>query len=439
MAVEITMPKWGLTMKRGKITRWLKKEGEPVQKGEDLFEVETEKITNVVESPASGVLFQIVVPEGKVVPTGTLVGIIASPGEVHERIAGQQPGEQPVPGAVSDSGAGSSDRPGDQEFVRATPAARRLAKELGVDLRMLAGSGPGGRIHEADVRKGREQGPPSTRVTPLAEEIARQWNVDLSTIKGTGEGGKITKEDVEQSIKVRERETEMAHVRTIPLRGMRRSIAEAMHASLQGTAQLTVFSEVDATEMVQFRDLAQSELEHESEARISYNDIIILVTSRVLKRFPIMNSTLVEDEIHLHDSVNIGIAVALADGLIVPVLRDADKKGLLQIAREARELSRKAREGNLSVDDVTGGTFTITNVGMFDVDAFTPILKPPETGILGVGRVKQKPVVHDGQIVIRSMMFLSLTFDHQVVDGAPANEFLGAVARHIQHPNLALI
>ncbi len=439
MAVEVTMPKWGLTMKEGKITRWLKKEGERVQKGEALFEVETEKITNVVESPASGILFRIVVAEGSVVSTGTVVGIIASPGEVPERIPIHDVDEQATQVATSDGGDGGSERPRDREFVRATPAARRLAKELGLDLRMVTGSGPGGRITEADVHKSREQRPPLTRATPLAEEIARQWNVDLSTIKGSGEEGKITKEDVEQAIAAGKRNAEMEHGGSIPFSGMRRSIAEAMRASLQGTAQVTVFSEVDATEMVRFRDQIQSELKHDSEAKVSYNDIIILVTSRVLKRFPIMNSTLVEDQIHLHDSVNIGIAVALSNGLIVPVLRDADKKGLLQIAREARELSRKAREGNLSVDDVTGGTFTITNVGMFDVDAFTPILKPPETGILGVGRVKQKPVVYNGRITIRSMMFLSLTFDHQVVDGAPANEFLGTIARYLQHPNLALI
>ena len=172
--------------------------------------------------------------------------------------------------------------------------------------------------------------------------------------------------------------------------------------------------------------------------RVSYNDIIILAVSRALKRFPIMNSTLVGDEILLHDSVNMGIAVALKEGLIVPVLRDADKKGLLQIAKETRILAVKAREGNLGVDEVTGGTFTITNVSMFQVDGFTPILKPPETGILGIGRVKEKPAVYEGEIAIRSMMFLSLTFDHRIVDGAPANAFLETAGRYLQHPNLIM-
>jgi pyruvate dehydrogenase E2 component (dihydrolipoamide acetyltransferase) len=211
-----------------------------------------------------------------------------------------------------------------------------------------------------------------------------------------------------------------------------------MYASLQGTAQLTAFTEVDVTEMVRFRDQVREEYRNDETVRVSYNDIIILATSRVLKRFPIMNSTLVGDEILLHSAVNMGVAVALDEGLIVPVLRDADRKGLLQIAREARDLARKAREGTLTVDEVTGGTFTITNVSMFEVDGFTPILKPPETGILGVGRIKQKPAVHNGEICIRSLMFLSLTFDHRVVDGAPANDFLQTVARYLQSPMLAM-
>jgi pyruvate dehydrogenase E2 component (dihydrolipoamide acetyltransferase) len=211
-----------------------------------------------------------------------------------------------------------------------------------------------------------------------------------------------------------------------------------MYGSLQGTAQLTSFTEVDVTEMVRFRDQVREEYRNDESVRVSYNDIIIFITSRVLKRFPIMNSTLVGEEILLHPTVNMGVAVALEEGLIVPVLRDANRKGLLQIAREARELARKAREGTLTVDEVTGGTFTITNVSMFEVDGFTPILKPPETGILGVGRVKQKPAVHNGEICIRSMMFLSLTFDHRVVDGAPANDFLQTVARYLQNPMLAM-
>jgi len=429
VAINVTMPKWGLTMKEGKVTKWYKSEGDPVQKGEDLFEVETEKITNRAESPGTGTLFQIVVPVGTTVPVGTILAVIAEPGEQPERVEGIQVGEVMEGAGASAEGRAAAEEPGEKKFVPASPAARRLAKELGIDPGLVQGTGPDGRITEEDVRRYHEEGPAAPKITPLAEEMAKQEGLDIPTITGTGEGGKITREDVERAL---ERRT------PIPFTGMRKTIADNMYASLQSTAQVTVFTEVDVTEMVGFRDLVQEEHKKDDTVRVSFNDIIILATSRALKRFPMMNSALIGDEILLHDAVNIGIAVSLREGLIVPVLRDADKKGLLQIARESRELAQKAREGTVAVDDVTGGTFTISNVSMLEVDGFTPILRSPETGILGVGRVKEKPVVYDGEIAIRSMMFLSLTFDHRVLDGTPAMAFLETVARYLQHPTLIM-
>jgi pyruvate dehydrogenase E2 component (dihydrolipoamide acetyltransferase) len=433
------MPKWGLTMKEGKITSWLVKEGDAVQKGQDLFEVETEKITNIVESTATGILFQIVVPAGTVVATGTIVAVITEPGEQAERIKGIQMGEaeEAAPARTAASAKKPEREPG-KGFVLASPAARRAAKELGVDLGLVSASGLGGRVTEKDVRKFHEEGPQLPKITPLALEMARQVGLDIHTLTGTGEDGKITKADVERALAKKEEPQETAPPKVIPFAGMRKTVADNMHASLQNAAQLTAFVEVDVTEMVRFLTLIREEYKRDESVRISYNDIIILAVSRALKRFPIMNSTLVGDEILLHDSVNMGIAVALKEGLIVPVLRDADKKGLLQIAKEARILAAKAREGNLSVDEVTEGTFTISNVSMFQVDGLTPILKPPETGILGIGRVKEKPAVFQGGITIRSMMFLSLTFDHRIVDGAPANAFLETAGRYLEHPYLIM-
>ena len=440
MAVNVKMPKWGMTMKEGKVSKWFKKEGDSVQKSEELLEVETEKITNKVEAPASGILFQIVVPEGTTVPVGTILSVIAEPGEQPERIEGLEVGEVVEAAQASAEGLApaSAEKPREKRFVPSTPAARRLAKEMDIDLALVQGTGPEGRVKEADVIKYHEEGPPPPKITSLAEEMAKQAGLDVSTIAGTGEDGKITKEDVERALETGSSKEEAEPVKSIPFTGMRKSVAENMHASLQNSAQLTSFTEVDVTEMVRFLALVREEHKKDKEVRVSYNDIIIQATSRVLKRFPIMNSTLLGDEILLHDSVNMGIAVALPEGLIVPVLQDADKKGLLQIAKETRELARKAREGTLGVEEVTDGTFTITNVSMFEVDGFTPILKPPETGILGVGRIKEKPAVHEREITIRSMMFLSLTFDHRVVDGAPANEFLETVARYLQNPTLAM-
>jgi pyruvate dehydrogenase E2 component (dihydrolipoamide acetyltransferase) len=440
VAVNVTMPKWGLTMKEGRINKWFKSEGDTIQKGEPFFEVETEKITNVVEAVADGILFQIVVSADTTVPVGTIVAVIAEPGEKPGRIEGLQAGEIIEDTAPSAGGSAPTApaKPPAKKFILASPSARRVAKELGVDLAQVNGTGPKGRVIEADVMRYHEQGPPTPKVTPLAAEMIRQEGLDVVAIEGTGESGKITKEDVQRVLDIKKREAVTRSVQSIPFSGMRKSIAENMHASLQNTAQLTMFSEVDVSEMIRFRDLVREEYKKDKTVKISYNDIIIIATARALKQHPIMNSTLVGEEILLHDSVNMGIAVALPEGLIVPVLRDADKMGLLQIAGGARELARKAREGSLEVDEVTGGTFTISNVSMFQVDGVTPILKPPESGILGVGRVKEKPAVYKGEIAIRSMMFLNLTFDHQVVDGAPAAEFLQTLARYLENPYLIM-
>jgi len=441
VAVNVTMPKWGLTMKEGKVSRWLKAEGDTTRKGEPLFEVETEKITNVVEATAAGVLFQIVIPAGTVVPVGTVVAVIAEPGEQPARLEGLRMGEiseGPAPTGTKPAPT-KPEVPTEKKFVPASPAARRLAKELGVDLARVSGSGPEGRITEADVQRFHDEGPPPPKITPLAEEMARQAGLDIATIQGTGEGGKITKEDVQRVLAAQEPAPEAAPVvKSIPFAGMRKAIAQNMHASLHTTAQLTAFVEVDVTEMVRFRDTVRDAYRSDESVKVSYNDILILAVSRALKRHPVMNSTLVGEEILLHATVHMGIAVALAEGLIVPVLHNADRMGLLEIARGVRELARKAREGTLTVDEVTGGTFTITNMSMFQVDGVTPILRPPETGILGVGRIQEKPAVFNGQIAIRSMMFLSLTFDHQVVDGAPANQFLGTVAAYLENPYLIM-
>lgn len=442
MAINITMPKWGLTMKEGKITRWFKQEGDSVRKREPFFEVETEKITNKVESTASGVVFQIVIAAGATVPVGAVVAVVAEAGEQPARIDSSVPAAQAAATAPSVTSEISAAKP---RFVPASPAARRLAKELNVDLTRVSGSGPEGRVTEADVQAFHTAGPPPPRITPLAAEMARQAGLDISGLSGTGEGGKITRADVTRALQpidspATQPPTEIASapVRVIPFEGMRQAIAANMHSSLQQTAQLTVFSEVDLTEALRWLEAVRAEYRRDATVRVSLNDIIIMAASRALKRFPMMNSNLVGNEILVLDDVNMGIAVALPEGLIVPVLPRADKKDLLTIARQARALIARAREGTLAVEDVTNGTFTVTNVSMFAVDGFTPILKPPETAILGVGRVKRKPAVVDEQICIRSLAFFSLTFDHQVVDGAPANDFMGTLVRYLENPYLIM-
>ncbi len=442
MGVTVTMPKMGMTMKVGKVSKWYKNEGDSVEKGENLFEVETEKITNKIESPESGILFQIVVPAGESVPVGTILAVIAKAGEQPERIQGIQAGEvkEVQAGGGGSTTAETKAGPQEKKRVLSTPSARRLAKELGIDLSLVSGSGPDGKVKEEDVLKFHKEGPPAPRITPLAAEMARQAGLDIATITGTGENGKITKEDVERALASAKATpaTQPPEARVIPFEGMRRAIADNMHASLQNAAQLSAFTEVDVSEMVRFRDMMRTEFAKDGSVKISYNDIIVMATARALIRHPIMNSTLVGEEILLHDTVRLGIAVALSEGLIVPKLHHAEKKSLLEIATEVRELARKAREGALTVEEVTNGTFTISNVSMLGVDGFTPVLNPPETGILGIGRVIEKPAVFNGQIAIRHMMTLSLTFDHRVVDGAPAMAFLKDLARYLTQPLLIL-
>jgi pyruvate dehydrogenase E2 component (dihydrolipoamide acetyltransferase) len=432
----------GMTMKVGKVSKWYKREGDSVEKGENLFEVETEKITNKIESPGTGILYQIVVLEGSTVPVGTILAVIAQAGEQPERIEGIHAGEVVEVKAEGGKPPSAEAKTGvvEEKRILATPSARRMAKELGVDLALVAGTGPDGKIKDADVLKFHEEGPPAPKITPLAAEMAKQEGLDISTITGTGENGKITRQDVERALageKVSP-QAEPSPVKVIPFEGIRRVIADNMHASLQNAAQLTAFTEVDVTEMVRFRDLMRAEYKKDESVKISYNDIIVMATARVLMRHRTMNSTLVGEEILVHDTVHLGIAVALSEGLIVPKLRNAERKNLLQIAREVRDLAQKAREGALSVEDVTDGTFTISNVSMLGMDGFTPVLNPPETGILGVGRVIEKPAVFNGEIAIRHMMTLSLTFDHRVVDGAPAMTFLNDLARYLSQPMLIM-
>lgn len=442
MSINVTMPKLGMTMKEGKVSKWYKHEGDSVEKGENLFEVETEKITNKVESPGSGILFQVVVPAGSTVAVGTILAIIAETGEQPDRIEGIQAGEvvEMKAEAGKPQAAKAETRLVEKKRILATPSARRVAKELDVDLTLVPGTGPDGKIKEADVLKFHEEGPPAPKITPLAAEIAKQEGLDISKITGTGENGKITRQDVERALAAAKvvPEEEPSQVKVIPFEGMRKVIADNMHASLQNAAQLTTFTEVDVTEMVRFRDLAREEYKRDDSVKISYNDIIVMATARALMRHPIMNSTLVGEEILVHDTVHLGIAVALSEGLIVPKLRHAEKKNLLQIAKEVRELAQKAREGALAIEEVTDGTFTISNVSMLGMDGFTPVLNPPETGILGVGRVIEKPAVFEGEITIRHMMTLSLTFDHRVVDGAPAMAFLKDLARYLAQPMLIM-
>src|SRR6266571_4028924 len=437
MAQEIVLPQWGMEMQDATIVRWLKQEGDSVQEGEPLVELETAKIATELESTASGVVAHILVPEGAIVPIRTVLAIVAAPGEQVQRPAGTAPSGTMAP-ATSAPGASAPPRRAHHVAPQVVPAARRLAQERGIDLAQVQGTGPGSRILLDDVHNAlaaRTAAPPAAatsavQVTPAARHLARQHDIDLMTVQGSGPRGRILIEDV-QKVLVAQAQPATQPAQVVPIKGMRQTIATRMLQSLQTMAQVTLTTEVDVTDAMTLRaGLARQW----SESSLSPLHLLIKATARALEEHPRMNAIQKEHEVELVPEIHIGVAVSLDEGLLVPTIRRADAKHLAEIARESHDLATRARAGQAAYDEVTGGTFTITNLGSYGIDAFTPIINPPQVGILGMGRVVEKPVVYQGEITKRSMMFLSLTFDHRVIDGAPAAAFLHTVKGHLEDP-----
>jgi len=439
MAHEIVLPQWGMEMQDATVVRWLKQEGDSVREGEPLVELETAKIATELESTASGVVAHILVPEGAIVPIRTVLAIVTAPGEQVARPAGAVPSAAAArtpatlaPGAADPSQGAAHVAP------QVVPAARRLAQERGLDLAQIQGTGPGGRILLEDVQNAlaaQNATPPTpaevtVQVTPAARHLARQHGIDLKTVQGSGPRGRIVIEDVQKVLATQAQPTS-APSQVVPLKGMRQTIATRMLQSLQSMAQVTLTTEVDVTDAMTLRaGLARQW----SESSLSPLHLVIKATARALREHPRMNAIQKEHEVELVPEIHIGVAVSLDEGLLVPTIRCADTKHLAEIAREAHALAARARAGQASYEEVTGGTFTITNLGVYGIDAFTPIINPPQVGILGMGRVLEKPVVYQGEITKRSMLFLSLTFDHRVIDGAPAAAFLHTLKGHLEDP-----
>jgi len=322
--------------------------------------------------------------------------------------------------------------------VRSSPAARRLARELDVDIARVQGTGRDGRITEHDVQRYYDEqalspggGEEQVQSTPLARQMAEVEGLDLRQIYGTGPEGRVIEEDILRVLESRKVAAE-TRPRVIPFTAMRQAIAEGMIHSLHSMAQLTLTARADVTALVELREV----LHQRWAARISYTDLIVKAVAIALREHPMLNSTFTGDGIILRDEINIGIAVALDEGLIVPVVRAADRRSVIEIHRQVQDLVERVRKGTLSVDEATGGTFTITNLGMYGVETFTPIINPPESAILGVGCITQELALHEGQVIARSKMSLNLTIDHRIVDGAPGAAFLQAVAQLLEHPVL---
>ena len=487
MADVVVMPKLGLLMETGAVSEWLVAEGDQVSLGDVIAEITTEKITYELEAQAEGVLLKIILPEEEEVAVGVPIALIGQPGEdisAFEAVPPGDAGAESAPAVASAAAATTTEpaaapvhAPG--ERIVASPAAKKLAGELGVDLALVVGSGPGGRITLADVENaagaaataappatGPETGgaaaPPGTvpgpggaqaSATPVAKKMAAELGVDLSGVTGSGISGRIRSDDVAAAAAGA---TRPAHAQTegtvsagslgaeavemrggvvqeIPYAGMRRLIGEHMDASRKLAPMVTYSVLADVQELKLALDrLNPARAEGD---KVNVTAVVIKAVALCLRRMPRFNSTLDGDVIKVWGSVNVGVAVALSDGLIVPVVRQADLKTVGEISREVRDLAQRARENRLLPDEVSGGTFTVSTLGSYrSVDFFAPIINQPEAAILGVGRMRDSVVAVDGMPVVHATMGLSLACDHRILDGAPAAEFLGILTDYLAEP-----
>ena len=430
---QVVMPRLGLTMVEGIIVEWYRKDGEWVEKGEPLFSIENEKATLDIESPATGKL-EIQIEPDIVVPILSPVGLIYTKEKSSSHHAGKK-ADQPVAKAVTPlvekETRGITLKNFDQ--IRISPRARKAAQAAGLDLSQVTGSGMRGMIVTADLPLKSTAEQQVIKATPLARKMAAETGVDLAGVTGTGLRGMVRKEDVEkcrQSVPV---PSEPAAPE--PLIGLRKVIAERLGKSWNERPQANLTTEVDASLFVKARKQINQELS-KKEIKISYNTLLIKLVAQAISEHLYMNVSLLPEGLQQHTQVNIGLAVDTPRGLMVPVVRDADHKNFECIQQDLDAIIQRTLAGSATWDDVTGGTFSITNLGAFEIDAFTPLINPPESAILGIGRIHEKPVVVDGQIVVREMMSLSISFDHRLIDGAPAARFLQRVKQFIEQPFL---
>lgn len=443
MASEVIMPKLGMAMSEGVLVKWLKAEGEPVQEGEAIAEIETDKALVEIDAPATGILRGIHVQPGETVPVGTVLAYILEDGEALPSAATNKTedggrGEAVVvksPGtavsAPSDVPAGEGGQPASEPAVaeekqltgtRLTPAARRLARERGVDLAEIAVAFPGRRVGRDELLAWMEsrRGNSATAAATSAETVegvdpaTRAEAVQSQSEKPSGSESPIRK----------------------PVTSMRATIARRMIESLRESAQVTLTTQVNVDALVRFRAEVAPVFEAEYGVRLTYTDFLVKAVAKAVQAVPQVNARWEGDAITFFPWVHVGVAVALEEGLVVPVVRHAESASLVEISRRLRDLRERARTGKLTPDELTGSTISISNLGMEGIDAFTPILNPPEVAILGVGRIRQVPQQVDGEWRPVHEMTLSLTIDHRVVDGAPGAKFLGRIAELLARPVL---
>lgn len=441
-------------MESGTIIRWFAEEGEAVEAGQMLLEIQTDKVNIEIEAEAGGILLKKVYVHDDEVPVQEVIGYIGKEGE--EIPAGKTAeSNQTISSGTSEGSPVMPDLTKeqidiDERSIRRTPAARHEAQKQHVSLRDVFGSGPEGRIHLQDVQDYVLQQQSSVpRVTPLANKIAQDHAIALDEVSGSGVQGKVKKQDVQDYMQKGSRIdaipsldqliSSTESVEEVKVEGMRKIIGERMVQSVQSAPHVTLVSEVDMSEIIRLRKALLPIIEQRTVYRLSYTEIILKSVAMSLREHPDVNASLQDNVIRRYTDVHVGLAVAVENGLYVPVVRHADRKGLCELTTICKTLAQAAREGKLTNEQISGGTFTISNLGMYAVDAFTPIINQPESAILGLGRITEKPVGIEGNVVLRPIMSLSLSFDHRVMDGVPAAAFLTALKQKLEQPFQLLI
>ena len=444
MSSPIYMPKLGLTMTEGTLTEWLVNTGETVSQGQPVASIETDKIETEIEAEAEGRLHQLC-KSGGVFECGVVLGWVLEedeePPETPETLGiPEVKNDQSI--AIEQNETPEKETKTKSGRIAASPAAKRLAKEKGIDLSTIPGSGPGGRIVVEDVEEFTANAS-NSNASQAAVNEAQKLGVDLSTVQASSTDRKIRKSDVQAHIKnssgsAPEKQESFFYEpigegERVQLTGMRKVIANRMHSSLQSMAQLTLHLDVEMDNTISLR----KEMESDDELP-GYTDFVIASVARALKEHPQLNSQMLENEILQLSEINIGMAVALSDGLVVPVVRNADQLSLNEIAKTTSRLAGQARDGKLALEDLEGGTFSVSSLGMFGVDGFTPVINPPNAAILGVGRIREDIAWDDQTPRKTSRMVISLTWDHRVLDGAPAADFASTIKSGLENPESLL-
>ena len=442
MSVEIIMPKAGMSMEEGTIVKWLKSEGDEIKEGEPIVEILTDKVNMEVEAESSGFLIKKVRFEDEVLPVFTVIGYIGEKGETVSET------EEKAKTAEVIKDEKKPDKKETEEnsvffnkslmqsdkLNRATPAARKKARDNNLNLGDIPGSGPKGRVQLADVESFAAGS--TVKATPLARKIAGQEGIDLDGISGTGAKGKIFKRDLvlNTAPEIISKEAELK-----PYSGIRKVIGDRMTESQFSAPTFTLNIEVGVNKLLKLKDKIAAPLMDETGEKLTINDLLILAVSRGVRKYPDINVSLTDKGILCHKEINVGFAVSGNGVLMVPVVKNTEDKGIRNILTEGKALIKKAREGKLGAAEQSGSTITLSNLGMYGVHYFNPIINQPNSCIIGVGTIEEKPVAKAGKISVKKVIYLSATFDHRVIDGALGAEFMQYVKKLIEDPYSLLI